>query len=188
MPGAGVWTQHLPGPQVDIEIMGDTRQVDNMLRSLYTAFEDDNLGYDFLQDYVDPILRQTTEQRFASEGDAVSGPWAPLAPATVNMRGGRAHPINVRTGAMKQYLVDSDPDISVHSLGATMWSPGKTGSKKLQDKVRIAQEGGTTPTGRPVPARPVLGAGEQDLARIMVAMSMYLAKHVATGGAEVNFL
>lgn len=181
------WKETLPGPYVDIEILGDSRQVDNILRSLYTAFEDENLGYDYLQDYADPILRQTEEARFASEGDATTGPWAPLADATVAIRGGRAHPINVRTGAMKRHIVDDPPRIAVHSLGATMWSPGNTGNSEMQSKVRIAQQGGFTPQGSAVPPRPVLGVGEQDLARLMVAMSMYLAKHVATGGAEVNF-
>jgi len=199
------WKEMLPGPYVDIELLGDARQVDNMLRGLYTAFEDENIGYDFLQDYVDPILRQTTEARFASEGDATTGPWAPLAEATVHIREsmgyGGSHPINVRTGAMKKHLVDDPPRIAVHSLGATMWSPGTVGDSKMQAKVKGAQ-GIPTPVARSgpddqrhlrhgtlsAPPRPVLGVGEQDLQRVMVAMSMYLGKHVAAGGAEVNFI
>ena len=133
--GSDTWTENLPGPVVDIEIMGDARQVDNMLRSLYTAFEDENIGFDYLQDYADPILRQSTEARFASEGDATTGPWAALSEATVSIRQSLgyegAHPINVRTGAMKRHLVDDPPRISVHTIGATMWSPGDNGDAKM---------------------------------------------------------
>jgi hypothetical protein len=183
----GTFQQHLPGPYVDVEILGDTRQVDNILRSLYGAFEDQTLAWDFLQDYVDPVLRKRTEERFQGEGDDVSGPWLPLAPATV-LRRGSAHPINVRTGQMKRYLLDEPPDIVTHSLGATMWSPGRTGSRELQSKVGTAQQGGTTPEGRPVPPRPVLGVNENDAELILIEAAKYIGKHVARGGATVNWL
>lgn len=181
------WHQHLPGPLVDIEILGDSRQVDNMLTSIANAFDDQMIAYDFLRDHVDPMLRRRTADRFASEGDEMSGPWAPLADATVRIRGS-AHPINVRTGAMRGHLVNTPPRIVTHSLGATMWSPGPSGSVEMDKKVKTAQIGGQTPEGRNVPPRPVLGVDERDAELVLVEMAQYLAKHVASGGAQVNFL
>jgi hypothetical protein len=181
------WTQHIPGPVVDIEIFGDSRAVDNMLRSIYNAFSDELIATEFLAETVDPLLRSSIEERFAAEGDAASGPWAPLADATVAIRESQgfpgAHPINVRTGAMKRHLVDDPPRVSVHSLGATMWSPGTPGSPDMQKKMTTAQTGGPR-----TPARPVLLVGPDDLETMMVALAGYLGKHVAAGGATVNWL
>lgn len=189
---AGTWTHDVPGPVVDIEIFGDSRAVDNMLRSLYNAFGDEMIATEFLEAAVDPLLRKSIEERFASEGDAASGPWAPLAEATVARREAAgfpgAHPINVRTGAMKRHLVDDPPKIVPHSLGATMWSPGSPGDAQMQSKVRTAQMGGVTPEGSSVPARPVLLVGPNDLEAIMVALAGYLGKAVEAGGASVNWL
>lgn len=183
------WTQRVNGPVIDIEIFGDSRAVDNMLRSIYNAFSDELIAAEFLVETVDPILRHSIEERFAAEGDAASGPWQPLTEATVAIRESKgfpgAHPINVRTGAMKKHLVDDPPRVSVHSLGATMWSPGDQGSSEMKKKVRTAQEG--DPATR-TPARPVLMVGPDDLEAIMVALAGYLGRHVAAGGATVNWL
>lgn len=181
---AGSWETKVHGAYVDLLLVGDTRQVDNMLRSLTGAFADQQIGYDFLQDYVDPVLRRRTEDRFANEGDDVSGPWEPLSPATVSIREGQgiggAHPINVRTGGMRHHLVDDPPRIATHSLGATMWSPGTEGSGQMQKKVRGAQQGEGN-----APPRPVLGVNEHDLEAVMVQLNNYLDKHLATGEVSI---
>lgn len=178
----GEWRTTLRGAYLDVELIGDSRQVENMLRSLSGAFDDRELGYDFLQDYVDPVLRRRTADRFAHEGDDVSGPWAPLSSATEAIRQGQgiggAHPINVRTGGMRHHLVDDPPRIATHSLGATMWSPGDVGSSKMQKKVRGAQQGEGN-----APPRPVLGVNENDLEAVMLQLDNYIGKHMAAGGA-----
>jgi hypothetical protein len=177
---AGEWKSEVRGPTLDLLLIGDSRQVENMLTALEGAFDDRALGYDFLQDYVDPVLRRRTEDRFAHEGDDVSGPWAPLSPATVTIRQGQgiggAHPINVRTGGMRRHLVEDPPRIATHSLGATMWSPGDQGSSKMKKKVLGAQLGEGN-----APARPVLGVNELDLEAVMTQLDNYIDKHMTMG-------
>lgn len=175
----------IAGGLMEITIRGDSRQVDNILRGMENAFQDVNIANDFLKDWVDPILRRRTESRFGTEGDDIVGAWQELAPATVQIRQDAgfpgSHPINERTGAMKRFLLDAPPDVVAHSIGATMWSPGRGVPAGVAKKIKTAQAGGSTPDGRNVPARPVLGVGPVDLEAIMVAMAKYIEKYQAVG-------
>ena len=163
---------------IDIQIIGDSRDVHSRLEGMDRAFDPQRIAV-WLVAGVDPILRRRTETRFASEGDEISGKWLSLRPFTVSERERHGfpgeHPINVRTGEMKRHLLDSPPRAAVHTLGASMWSPGEPGAGDTANKVRIAQQGGTTPEGRPVPPRPVLGIGLEDLEATLISLAVHIA-------------
>lgn len=162
------------GGLIQISYEGNSRDIENMLRAFYNAFDDSRVASDLLPDHIYPVLRERLSQRFEAEGDDVVGAWLPLAETTVRIRGS-AHPINVRTGALKGAMLNNPPRIERHSLGATMWFPGDV-SSDIQDKLQVAQYGGVTPQGQSVPPRPILGVNEADLELIMVALGEYIAK------------
>lgn len=175
---------------VDIEIIGDSRDAERRLMALQHSFSDTEM-MKWLAAGVDPIIRGRIEALFDNEGSIGGGtkPWAPLAAGTVEIRKSKGfpgeHPINQRTGSMKRHLLDDPPRVVPHSVGVTMWSPGSEGSGDVPNKVRVAQQGGTTPEGSRVPARPVLGVDIVDLEIILLS----LAGHIAAGqpgGASIN--
>jgi hypothetical protein len=137
---------------------------------------------------VGPYLRERAQARFASEGDDVVGKWAPLAPATVHIREtsgyGGAHPINVRTTELEQYITGGDPLVVATAGDALMTWPGSPPSGDvLEQKVVIAQVG-----DRRTPARPVVGINERDLMFVLSALSVYVGNEpgmsTVTGGGE----
>jgi hypothetical protein len=131
---------------------------------------------------VGPWLRHRAAERFASEGDDVTGPWAPLSPATQAIRAegpwpvGPDHPINRRTGELENWVVQGGwfayPD---GTLGASLQYPKDEPVGELREKVKVAQIGRPQSMGPDKPmtvARPVLGLNEADLAFVMTALSM----------------
>lgn len=174
---------------IDVQILGDSRDVELRLMGMNRAFDSERIAA-WLVAGVDPLLRRRTEERFASEGDDISGKWQSLAPATAVIREGKGfpgeHPINVRTGEMKRHLLDSPPRVAVHGIGATLWSPGDEGAGDVANKVKTAQLGGVTPEGRPVPARPVLGVGPQDLEAVLISLAIHIASNQSGVGAGAN--
>lgn len=174
---------------IDIQIIGDARDAEMRLAGMHRAFDSERLAA-WLVAGVDPLLRERTEERFASEGDEISGKWESLKPYTVRERESKGfpgeHPINVRTGALKRHLLDTPPRFAIHSLGATLWSPGDDGNAKTANKVRIAQQGGTTPEGHVVLARPVLGIGVRDLEAVLVALAIHIAANQSGVGGNAR--
>ena len=164
---------------VSIEVVGDSRGVTHMLSVLDTALNPVALVA-FLEGSVDPHLQRRAADRFAAEGDDVVGAWAPLKPATVAIRGS-AHPINVRTGEMIDYITQSDGDALPTPFGATLTSPGgapPTGD--LLDKVRTAQQG----DNRTVP-RPVLGLNHNDLTYVLITLAAWIERTGRSMGVKV---
>lgn len=160
----------------DVQILVKEKQVQALLHSLDTALNPVAIAA-FLGATVDPHIRRRAQERFTSEGDDVSGKWLPLTPATQQIRAqmgyGSAHPINVRSGQLQDYVVDSANAIAVTPLGAVLRMPGKPAAGTLKDKVRTAQKG--SDDGR-TPARPVIGMNEQDLAFVLAALGGYIQK------------
>lgn len=178
---------------LDVEILGDSRDIETRLAGMQRAFANDQMAL-WLVAGVDPILRHRTAERFADEGDDISGKWQSLKPYTVDERKRTGfpgeHPINVRTGSLKKHLLESPPRVATHTLGATMWSPGGDGGGDTANKVKIAQQGGKTPEGWPVPARPVLGVGPMDLEVVLLSLAVHIARHQpgASGGTAKDFM
>lgn len=163
----------MPG-YMDVFIYGDTAGVQAMLLHMQTKLAPPAIGA-FLQTVVDPYLRGRVSERFDSEGDDVTGRWAPLGAATQAIRQqqgfGASSPINERTGEMKDYLLNTPSSLSFNPIGATLTYPGMLPGGELLDKLNTAQNGRTTP---PTVPRPVLGVNTTDLAAVLASMAYYI--------------
>jgi hypothetical protein len=154
-----------------ISIIGDTAGVQAMLLHLQNKLSSPNLA-GFLHLQVDPYLRARTSARFANEGDDVVGKWIPLEAATESIRASKgfpsAHPINDRTGELRDYAVNSPSDVTPTGLGASLTYPGVPASGELADKVMTAQVGRNYP---PTVARPIFGVDANDLAAVLTMLA-----------------
>lgn len=162
---------------INFDIVGDTAGVQAMLNHLDTAISPTGLMF-FLTGTVGPWIRERAKDRFESEGDDVVGKWAPLAPATQEIRSrgewpvGPTGPINKRTGELEAYVTGSDALVTGHSLGATLTFPGKRTSKRsIKTKMETAQKGRAKPR---TPARPVLGLNEKDLSYVITMLAFHV--------------
>lgn len=130
---------------------------------------------EFLEQHADPYLKQRVQNRFSAEGDDAVGMWVPLDPATVVIRQGLgyggAHPINVRTHDMVNYLLHSGPDVGSVSDGMELTFPAKGAPSPIQDKIKTAQQGKPLPL---TPPRPVVAISGTDDREIGILLADYL--------------
>lgn len=159
----------------------DSQRVDAMLQRVDTAISPVGL-MGFLTGVIGPYIRERASDRFASEGDDVSGKWAPLQPATQEIRSrgewpvSATHPINVRTHELERFITQSNAAVWGHTLGASLRYPDKQPTRRsITQKMETAQRGRANP--RTV-ARPVLGLNERDLAFTMQSLMF----HIQTAG------
>jgi hypothetical protein len=155
----------------DFQVTVDTAAVEEMIAKLQQKLAPASLT-SFLIAKAHSELRTRAEERFAQEGDDVSGPWAELTYATGRIRSFKGFqpftPINVRTGALKRFVLGSFT-VKQQSRGVTLMMPGPANGD-LMDKFRTAQQGSaktrrpsrSAGPNRPTPARPVLGMNERD--------------------------
>lgn len=154
--------------------------VHQLLQSLNTAIGGAALA-DFMSKEVYPYLRERALGRFETEGDDASGHWPALKEATQNFRAfygyGPTGPINVRTGALEDYIAGASPALVISPDSVTMIYPGNLPDDAiLNRKYRTAQLGHK---GKPTtPARPVIAMNSADWAFIYTA----LEKHIMTRG------
>lgn len=150
------------------------------IRNLEFLVGSDGLA-SFLGLTVGPYLRERTQNRFANEGDDVTGPWQPLHPATVAIREasmyniGGEHPINRRSGELEDWVTQGNYFPYPTGFGASMQYPSKEPAGKLREKMETAQRGSKSPN---TPPRPVLGVNEKDLLFVVTALAA--AVEVAT--------
>jgi hypothetical protein len=162
---------------MDIQFQGDFSQTYRMIHYLQTVLSP--VGFaTFLQLHVGPYLQTRAETRFRDEGDDAVGQWAPLQPATVEIRDrmqvGGDHPINVRTGELEDWITGGNWKINQTALGVTLVFPGaEPRDPGLRQKMETAQVGRATP---PTVARPVLGMNEQDLAYVITTMAFWIGE------------
>ena len=169
--------------KMDVDVTGDQRTVELMMQGMDRAFDPVNITYNLLSDRVYPILEERAKARFANEGgEEVGGAWAALRPYTVEKRGS-AHPINVRTGQMRDHILQREPDAMPNSLGGSLWFPKRGGSAKALAKVKTAQMGDEK--SRTV-ARPVLGVSAKDMELILVATALHIAQFQPGGGMGIG--
>lgn len=151
----------------------ESKLVLDRLRNLERMLGGEFLSF-FLTTDVVQILQHSTENRFDSEGADVGG-WQALSPATVDIREmlgfPGAHPINVRTGYMKDVLTNANGIAMPSAFGAGMNWPENIGSSNdIVPKVTTAQMG----NGDKTPARPVISAEPEDLIGTMSAIAAHL--------------
>jgi len=159
------------------QFIAEDQNVQTMMMRLDTALNPGAIA-GFLTESTDPYLRGRAKARFDNEGDDVVGQWLPLSPDTEDIRQNMgyspAHPINVRSGALERYIVDSPNSMFVDPAnGATLTLPGNEPTGSLLTKVTTAQQGKDYPETLP---RPVLGMNEKDLTYILATLSGFFVK------------
>jgi hypothetical protein len=156
------------------------RKLDQSLDRLIFLLEAEGMAA-WMGTTVGPWLRKRASDRFASEGDDVSGPWAPLSPATQMIRAegpwavSGDHPINRRTGELENWVAQGTWFAYPDTLGASLTYPAGEPVGELREKMEVAQRGRPQSLGPDKPrtvARPVLGVNEADLAFVMTALAM----------------
>lgn len=165
-----------PRGSLSVSLVGDSREVDRLVSRLDLLLSPVGMS-SFLVGQVTPYLKGRARNRFANEGDEVSGPWAALSPATASIRSamgyGAEHPINHRTGALERWVTDSTPTILTTPVMSVLTYPGNPPTGKLREKVVTAQTGARA-KGSSTVARPVLGMDAADYIAIlgMLALSV----------------
>lgn len=162
---------------IHFEIVGNQRGVEQMLEHIDTALSPIGL-FTFLHGAVGPFVKQRASDRFRSEGDDVTGTWAPLAQATVEIRQNMglegSHPINKRTGELEAYITQGSIDVTTGVGVGTLKYPGNApATSGLREKLKTAQGGKASPS---TPPRPVLGLGEADLGHVLVMLAFHVQK------------
>jgi hypothetical protein len=160
---------------IDFDIIGNQRGVQAMLNSIDSALSPTGLA-SFLGLAVGPWVKERAADRFASEGDDVTGKWAPLQDTTIDIREKSgfegAHPINKRTGELEEYITQGQVGITAAPGLAVMTYPkNPPATKSLKEKVSTAQRGRSNPS---TVARPVLGLNERDLAQVLTMLAFHV--------------
>jgi hypothetical protein len=161
-----------------VHIETDASRVESVMNALDDRLNPIGLSA-FLQTVVDPFIRNRVDQRFASEGDDVSGNWHPLTQATQQIRAAYgyppSHPINKRTGKLHAQLVKQS-DVKPTGMGATLEHPAPGSLDPITaKKLKTAQMGSTNPK---TPARPVLGVNENDLLFVTSSLAAWLTQDI----------
>lgn len=156
----------------DFHINFDSVSVEEVLRNLESTFESASLA-DFLRNEATSHLRARARSRFSSEGDDATGKWLPLKESTNAIRRKLgfppAHPINVRTGELKAYVLVAPPAIIQTAGAATLTWPGNVGGGRIEEKFLTAQIGSDVNHQYPgsyTPPRPVVGVSVNDMIQL----------------------
>lgn len=159
---------------IEFDIIGNERGVQRMLQVIDSALSPVGLA-SFLYG-VGEWVQERAQDRFAAEGDDVTGGWAPLRPATTEIRElagwGAEHPINRRTGELEAYITQSDIGVTVApGMGVMRYPNTEPKSPGLRTKVKTAQQGRARPK---TVARPVLGLNEKDLGVVITMLAFHV--------------
>lgn len=162
----------------ELEINVDHHDLDLVMERVQMALADEQISA-FMEEIVIPYEHHRIEDRFAHEGDELTGPWAQLRDATIAIReakGYSAGPINQRSGEMLQFLT-SNSELRESGGGiVTATIPGTDIAGEMLDKIMTAQLGRKTPSTKP---RPVLAIGPKDIAAIVTGFRTWITEHIA---------
>jgi hypothetical protein len=127
------------------------------------------------------FFRLRARSRFREEGDDAVGKWAPLHPATVDIRRkdgyGGEHPINIRTGGLYEFITQTVPFAVAGGDFAFMSFPANIENRKMREKLIQAQAGNAFGDNNS-PARPVVGANETDLAGLLNRLGAWFVERM----------
>ncbi len=160
----------------EIRVNVNSREVERMLEKVQDSLSPTGLD-SFFNQRLAPFFRRRVSDRFAGEGDDASGEWAPLSNATVKIRESMgypgAHPINVRSGSMKEFLEKAQGQTFPSEGATTFVFPGRSPGGKISERILNAQTG---ENGREKknPVRPVLAVNPVDLEYAMYALMGYI--------------
>ena len=150
-------------------------RVDRMLRGMLISTSPASIST-YLGTILHPRLARRARERFAAQGDdAVGGPWKPLAASTLEIKasmgfGGRG--INVRTGHLRDSVINASPILGHNAYGQTLNFPGNWDRPDLF--YRNLQAAGAINT---FVARPVVGVSlENDVAHMLSSLQQWIIR------------
>ena len=166
-----------------IVIEVDNVQTANDLKKVMDSVSPASLAL-FLETHGEAIILRRLAARFASEGDSASGKWLPLTPLTQDFRrwDGFApeHPINQRTGTLKNWLESNQGMITLTGVGAgaEMVFPGDQTAPDFWTGVKFetAQIGKDDPL---TPPRPIIVINQEDHVLVYNALAQYLMQRMS---------
>lgn len=176
---------------IALDIVVDTNEADLMLSAAEQTLMGPSLRR-YLDTEMATYMRKRISDRFASEGDDVTGPWAALQDATVSIRESKGfpgeHPINKRTGDLENFMTKGRLDYTMQSNGASIFFPGKPPTPELATKVQTAQAGKDFPA---TVKRPVVGVNAVDMAYFILNFGFWFTASVeghfkGTGGGAAS--
>lgn len=164
-----------PSGFIDFEIVGNEHGVQKMLNTIDSSLSITGLAA-FLYGAVGPWVKERAQDRFAQEGDDVSGKWAPLMQSTVEIRERAGFegpgPINKRTGELEAYITQGSLGVvSAPGIATLRFPDNAPRTRAITEKMRTAQKGRTSPK---TVARPVLGLNEKDLGAVLTMLAFHI--------------
>lgn len=175
---------------MNVEISVETSDVERLLTSAELALSPIGMKR-FVDTWAADYFRERAKRSFDTESDPATGVWKPLGQAANNLREydgfPPAHPINVRTGELRSWLVNSRGTSLV--LGSTVeyWFPELIApSGPAEAKLHTAQLGRPTGynwlfPGHATPARPVTSITGGDVGAVLLGMVDHLYDTIRTG-------
>lgn len=163
---------------IDLDVNVDEIIIEQ-LRELEFVFSKEFMAW-FLGVEITQYLQQRATTRFSREGkQAGEKPWRPLAQATreerILMGYNGAHPINVRTGDMEDWVTNADSHVFGMTGDMTLEWPGSMPEGELYDKIQTAQMGKKdNQYGGYTPPRPVIRFSEVDFAHLMANLALQM--------------
>jgi hypothetical protein len=163
--------------------------MDNTFLRAAGFFDTAGMGW-FMENMLGPYLKKIHENRFRNNGDSASGKWAPLSQYSINRRragvqsgeykvGLRNNQINRRTYELYDWVVTDSWKVAPSGSGAALVYPGSLpGDALLTEKLFTAQHGKAKPL---TVARPVLGIGPRQGARMVTMMAAGLETWITSG-------
>ena len=159
---------------LELHIGVDAKEVDVALKGM--MWSTSNVGLtSFLNGLPATSLRKRVEERFYQEGDSATGSWQPLKESTQQIRTAQgyspAHPINIRTGQLRHFLVENPGRVNPTGIGAELRYPGTEPEGTTFFAFATAQKGsqkwGTPP-------RPVVAVDTVDLAATLALLGGFV--------------
>lgn len=160
----------------------NSAQVDELLDNMELALSPAAF-IAFLAGEVEPLFQEIARENFDAEGTR-NDPWPELAYNTQRRRQelgfGPAHPINIRTGHLEDYILSNGVITELEGGAEWVW-PRPTSDAELSKKFKTAQRG----DGRSnTPERPIVEASEQDFLTVITLLEDQIISHLTGLGAE----
>lgn len=159
-----------------VNVLFDVEMVDLQADLVTMMFRSSPQGvHTFLEGVAEPYLEDRLEQRFVTEGDDAVGQWLPLRQATQVIRAsqgfGAAHPINIRTREMIDYMLNASADVTLIGSDGTLTFPSRGAPPSVEQKMQTAQAGKSYPR---TPPRPVIALSDTDSVLITRDLASYM--------------
>lgn len=131
---------------------------------------------------IQPYLSRRAKMRFQKGIDADGAKWTPLTDATNEIRKSLGFrpikPVNVRTGHMRDTIVNAKADLTATPEFNLLKYPGNNIMDRPDMFHRVQQSIGN----RKGPARPVVGIGAEDIAFVLASMRKFVVGGIEIGG------